>query len=146
MQLLLGIQIDQEWCRIGFIQSDGYCGSVGMPVREEPYTSFYERVARKTLSLLSTSDGIRPVTAIGVVVEGTTHQNIILSSSALPFLVGKPLANDLGRELNLSGVPIGVIDNVVAALLGVRSDFNKPMRSVESAGALEFANTLVPTP
>ena len=142
MQLLLGIQIDQEWCHIGFIQSDSFCGSSAMPVAEEPYLGFCEKVTQKVRSLLSTPNGPRPVTAIGVVVDGTVHDNTVLESSALPLLVGRPLASDLGRMLGLGDAPIGLIGNVAAALLGSRSNFNNPMRSVESAGALEFAATL----
>ena len=143
MQLLLAIQIGQEWCRIDFIRGDGFSGSSAMPVREELYTDFCEKVAQKVRGLLSTPDGLRPVTAIGVAVDGAVHDNTVLESSALPFLVGKPLVSDLGHKLSLGDIPIGVISNKTAALLGSRSDLHDAMRSVESAGALEFARTLV---
>lgn len=148
MELLLGIQIDEEWCKIGFrqgIRPPYFTGTSAMPMEKQSYDSFCQSVSQKVRSLLSIPDGLRPVTAIGVVVHGTVHDNTVLDSLALPFLVGKSFANDLGRELGLGDIPIGVIGNVAAALLGSHSDFHGPTRSVESAGALEFASSLSKT-
>lgn len=146
MELLLGIQADAQQCEIGFIQGNGFCGDAPyISTQAESYASFCEKVSRATLRLLSTPDGIRPITAVGVVVDGIVHNNIVLSSSALPFLVGKPLADDLGRVLGQGNFPIGLINNVAAALLGSHSEFHDPMRGVELAGALEFASNLSKT-
>lgn len=145
MELLLGIQVDNKRCQIVFRQSNGFYTEAEISIDEESYPNFCKRVSRRILRLLSTPDGIRPVTAVGVVVDGIVHDNTVLTSSALPFLVGESLANDFGRELGLSDVPIGVIGNVTAALLGSRSDFQNHIRGVELAGALEFASSLAPT-
>lgn len=140
MQLLPGIQIGQEWCHIDFIRGDGLTGSSATPTGER-YLGFCKNIAEEVRSLLSTPDGLRPVTAIGVVVDGAVHDNTVLESSALPFLVGKPLVRALDHELSMD-IPIGVIGNETAALLGSRSDFQRHF-SVEAAGVLEFAGTLV---